>query len=131
MKLKNKVGMAGSKSTQTRDIDNRIYYASLRLLFSTIYYAPINVDTFVECGMWEIFRLFPSCHKGLSLSVLIQSYIITDYFCNPQIASVGMYSRYDYRYLLFVSFFDPAIPTSFFNFIQLFLYLFLFFFYCT
>ena len=26
--------------------------------------------------------------------------------------------------------FDPAIPTSFFNFIQLFLYLFLFFFYC-
>ena len=52
--------------------------------------------------MWEIFRLFPTCHKGLSLSVLIQSYIITDYFCNPQIASVGMYSRYDY--LLFVYF---------------------------
>ena len=30
-KLKNEVGMAGSKSTQTRD--NRIYYTSLRLLF--------------------------------------------------------------------------------------------------
>ena len=74
IKLKNEVGMAGSKSTQTRD--NRIYYTFLRLLFSTISYnAPINVDTFVECGMWEIFRLFPSCHKGLSLSVLIQSYI--------------------------------------------------------
>ena len=30
-KLKNEVGTAGSKSTQTRD--NRIYYISLRLLF--------------------------------------------------------------------------------------------------
>ena len=28
------VGMVGSKSTQTRD--NRIYYTSLRLIFSTI-----------------------------------------------------------------------------------------------
>ena len=80
--LKNEVGMAGSKSTQTRD--NRIYYTSLRLLFLTISYAPINVDVFVECGMWEIFRFFPSCHKDSSLSVMIQSYIITDYFCNSK-----------------------------------------------
>ena len=57
IKLKNEVGMAGLKSTQTRD--NRIYYTSLRLLFSIISYAPINVHTLVECtcGMWEIFRL--------------------------------------------------------------------------
>ena len=38
------------------------------------YYAPINVNVFVECGIWEIFRLFPSCHDGLGLSILIQSY---------------------------------------------------------
>ena len=69
--MKNEVGMAGSKSTQTRD--NRIYYASPTLAFLD-YYAPINVDVFVECGMWEIFRLFPSCHNGSSLSVLIQSH---------------------------------------------------------
>ena len=68
--------------------------------------------------MWEIFRLFPSCHKGSSLSVLIQSHIITDYFCNPQKASVGMYSSI--RLSLVCILFDPAIPTSFFNFIQLF-----------
>ena len=51
--LKNEVGMAGSKSTQTRD--NRIYFTSLRLLFSTIMHILIMVDVFVECGMWEIF----------------------------------------------------------------------------
>ena len=39
--------MAGSKSTQTRD--NRIYYTSLRLLFSTIVHLLIMVDVFVEC----------------------------------------------------------------------------------
>ena len=118
--------MAGSKSTQTRD--NRIYYTSLYACFSrlAISYAPINVDAFVECGMWEIFRLFPSCHKGLSLSVLIQSYIITDYFCNPQKASVGIYSRYDY--LLFVYFLIlPSLLHSSILF-NCFLYLFLFFF---
>ena len=49
-------------------------------------------------------------------------------FCTPQKASVGMYSRCDYRLSLVCVLFDPAIPTSFFNFIQLFLYLFLFFF---
>ena len=51
--MKNEVGMAGSKSKQTRD--NRIYYTSLRLLFSTIVHLLIMVDVFVECGMWEIF----------------------------------------------------------------------------
>ena len=34
----------------------------------------MNVNMFVECGIWEIFRLFPSCHDGLGLSVLIQSH---------------------------------------------------------
>ena len=53
MKLKNEVGMAGAKNTQTRD--NRIYYTSLCLLFSTIVHLLIMVDVFVECGMWEIF----------------------------------------------------------------------------
>ena len=77
--------------------------------------------------MWEIFRLFPSCHKGSSLSVLIQSYIITDYFCNPQKASVGMYNRYDY--LLFVYFLIlPSLLHSSILF-NCFLYLFLFFFF--
>ena len=49
----NEVGMAGSKSPQTRD--NRIYYTSLLFLFSTIVHLLIMVDVFVECGMWEIF----------------------------------------------------------------------------
>ena len=81
------------------------------------YYAPINVDVFVECGMLEIFRLLPSCHNGSSLSVLIQLH----YFCTPQKASVGMYSYLLFVYILF----DLAIPTSF-NFIQLFFVLVLF-----
>ena len=39
------------------------------------YYAPINVNVFVVAvAMWEIFRLFPSCRIGSSLSVLIQSH---------------------------------------------------------
>ena len=41
--------MAGSKSTQTRD--NRIYYTSLRLLFSTMVHLLIMVDVFVECSI--------------------------------------------------------------------------------
>ena len=45
--------MAGSNSTQTRD--NRIYYTSLRLLFSTTVHLSIVVDVFVERGMWETF----------------------------------------------------------------------------
>ena len=52
------------------------------------------------------------------------NHIITGFFCTPQKANVGMYSRCDYL----VCVLDPAIPTSFFYVIQLFLYLFLFFF---
>ena len=55
--------------------DNCICYTSLRLLFSAIMHLLLmSRDVFVECGMWEIFRLFPSCHNGSSLSVLIQSH---------------------------------------------------------
>ena len=74
--------------------------------------------------MWEIFKLFPSCHNhinGSSLSVLIQSHYYR-LFLYPSKASVGMYSRYDY---LVCVLFDLAIPTSFFNFIQLFLSLYM------
>ena len=71
--MKNEVGMAGSKSTQTRDIATILYIPTLAFLN---YYAPINVNVFAfaECGIWETFRLFPSCHDGLGLSVLIQLY---------------------------------------------------------
>ena len=56
IKLKNEVGMAG---------------------LLCIMHLVMSHDVFVECGMWEIFRLFPSCHNGSSLSV----FIITCYFC--------------------------------------------------
>ena len=90
-------------------------------------YAPINVDAFVECSTYTgDIQVVPSCHKGLSLSVLIQSYIITDYFCNPQKASVGMYSRYDYLLFVYVLILPSLLHSSIlFN---CFLYLFLFFF---
>ena len=99
--------MAGSKSTQTRFVRHKhlLYIPSLAFLD---YYAPINVDAFVECGMWEIFRLFSSCHDGLWLSVLIQLH----YFCTPQKASIGMYSRCLCLTNLVCVLFDPAIPTS-------------------
>ena len=35
--------------------EHLLYIPSLAFLN---YYAPINVDVFVECGMWETFRLF-------------------------------------------------------------------------
>ena len=51
-------------------------------------------DVFVECGMWEIFKLFPSCHNGSSLPVFIIYTVI--FVATPQKPSVGMYSRYNY-----------------------------------
>ena len=55
--------MAGSKR------DNRIYYTSLRLLFSTMVHLLLVVDVFVECSMWETFML------GYSLVVtMVQVY---------------------------------------------------------
>ena len=38
------------------------------------YFAPINVDVFVECGSYVSCRLFPSCHDNSGLSILIQSH---------------------------------------------------------
>ena len=82
--------MAGSKSTQTTlnfvGQKHLLYIPSLAFLD---YYAPINVDVFVKCGMWETFRLFSGCLNGSGWSVLIQLH----YFCTPQKASVGMCSR--------------------------------------
>ena len=40
------------------------------------YCAPINVDVFVEYGSYVSCRLFPSCHDGSGLSVLIQSHYL-------------------------------------------------------
>ena len=66
IKLKDEVGMAGSKSTQTRFVRDKhlLYIPTLAILD---YCAPIiNVDVFIECVMWETFRLFPGCHNGQS-----------------------------------------------------------------
>ena len=70
MKLKDEVGMAGSKSTQTRFVSTciSICYIYIPSLAFLDYYAPINVDVFVEYGMWETFRLFPDCHDGSGYS---------------------------------------------------------------
>ena len=86
-----------------------LYIPSLAFLY---YYAPINVDVFVEYGMWElgIFRLIAGCHDG-------SEYILLHYFCTPQKASVGMYSRCLCLTNLVCVLFDPAIPTLSFNFI--------------
>ena len=79
---------------------------------------------FVECGIWETFRLLVP--DGLGSSVLIQSHYYW-LFLHPSKSK-----RRDVAIVVAISLvcvlFDPAIPTSFFNFIQLFLYLFLFFF---
>ena len=72
-----------------------------------------------------------------SLSVILLLYVLIIKFYDhhaTQKASVGMYSGCDYLLslkILFVYFLAlRTIPTSSFNFIQLFLHLFLFFFYC-
>ena len=93
--------MAGSKSTQTRG--NCIYILYIPTLAFLDYYALINVNMFVECDIYN------GRHSGCSLVVtMVRVYqflfncIITGYFCIPQKASVGMYSRCNY--LLFVYF---------------------------
>ena len=106
--------MAGSKCTQTRFVRHKhLLYIPL---LAFLYYAPINVDVFVKykCGKWETFRLFSGCHDGSWLSVLIQ---LHSDFCIPQKASVGIYSRCLCLTNLVCVLFDPAIPTSSFNFI--------------
>ena len=101
--------MAGSKSTQTRD--NRIYYTSLCLLFSTIMHRLMSTCLLsVVCGRYSGYSLY-SCHNGSSLSVLIQSH----YFCTPQNASIGMYSRYDYLLFVHVLILPSLHPSILFN----------------
>ena len=75
----------------------------------------INVDVFVECGMWETFRLFSGCHNESGYMVSFDSVAFN--FCTPQKASVGMYSRCLCLINLVCVLFDPAIPASSFNFI--------------
>ena len=98
--MKNEVGMAGSKSTQTRDIATTIHpYACFsRLLAMHLYINFNNVNVFVECGIWETFRLFPIIYLVVTMVWVYQFWfnrIITGYFCIPQKASVGMYSSCD------------------------------------
>ena len=95
--MKDEVGIAGSKSTQTRFVrDNRINYTSLNLLYLIITHLLMSTYLSNEvCGR----------HSGCSLVVTMVPWddqfdsiacIITGYFCTPQKASVGMYSRCDY-----------------------------------
>ena len=57
--LKDEVGMAGSRSTQTRFVmDNRICYTSLRFFFSIIMH--LDVLSSAACG-----RHSGSCNNGL------------------------------------------------------------------
>ena len=55
--------------------------------------------------------LFPSCHDGLGLSVSFNR-IITGYFCTPQKASVGMYSRCDYPLFVYFLILPSLIHSS-------------------
>ena len=72
-KLKDEVGMAGSKSIQTRFVrDNCIYYTSLRLLFLIITHLLVSMYLLSEvCGRHS----GPSCHDGGMVS-LIQSHAL-------------------------------------------------------
>ena len=74
----------------------------------------INVDVFVECGMWGDIQVV----LWLSQWFRIVSFdSIAFNSCTPQKASVGMYSRCLFLTNLVCVLFDPAIPTSSFNFI--------------
>ena len=63
IKLKDEVGMAGSKSTQTRFVRHK-YLLYIPLLAFLSYYAPIHVDVFVKCHCAACGR-----HSGCSLVV--------------------------------------------------------------
>ena len=77
----------------------------------------------------EDIQVIPSCHDGGMISLIQSHALLLVILASLNLkASVGMYSRCDYPLQILFVFFDPAIPTSSFNFIQLFLYLFLFFF---
>ena len=71
--------------------------------------------------MWETFRFSSGCHDSSGESVLIQFH----YFCTPQKANVGMYSRCLYALqILFVYFLTlHAIPIYFILQFYWFLYL--------
>ena len=61
-------------------------------------------------------------HGGCSLVVTMVHDRKLHYFCTPQKASVGMYSRCLSLTNLVCVLFDPIIPTSSFNFIVLYMY---------
>ena len=97
------------------------------------YHRPIDVDLFKACYPWSVLdfhvgeiHVVPN-HSQFYLVALL---ILIIFAPHPtQKASVGMYSGCDYLFPtnLVCILFGIAIPTSSFNFIQLF---FLFFFYC-
>ena len=109
-KLENEVGIAGSKSTQTRD--NRIYYTSLRLLFLTVMHLFMST-----CLLSAVCGRYSGCSLVVSFDSI--ALLITGYFCTPQKASVGMYSRYDYLllvyFLILPSLLHSSIYSIFFN----------------
>ena len=105
--------MAGSKSTQTRFVRHiSICYTSLRLLFLIIMH--LLMLMYLSSAAY-------GRHSGYSLVVtMVQDscfLIQLHYFCTPQKARVGMYSRCLCLTNLVCVLFDPAIPTSSFNFI--------------
>ena len=60
--------MDGRVKKYKRFIRDCIHYTSLRLLFSIIMHLGIDVDVFVECSMWETFRLSPVIWHGWIVS---------------------------------------------------------------
>ena len=90
--------------------DNHIHYTSLRLLFSIIMHLTCSLSTLdLRVEDITVFAPLKKQVQGCIVDVIIPTNLVL--------------------YVLY----DPAIPTLTFNFIQLswFLYLFLFFFYCS
>ena len=98
-----------------QDLSHLLYIPTLAFLDYYVCTSLLNVDVFVECSMWETFRLFPSCHDGLGIMVwdgqFCFSRIITGYFCTPQKASAGTYD-----YPLQILFVPSLLHSSFYCF---------------
>ena len=97
IKLKDEVGMAGSKSTQTRFVrDNHIYYTYLRLLFFIITHLLMSTYLSSEvCGRHSGYSY--SYHDGGMVSLIQSHALLLVIFASLNLkASIGMYSRCDY-----------------------------------
>ena len=109
-----------------QEISQLLYIPTLAFLD---YYAPINfnnVNVFVECGiLWETFRVVRQLSRWFGFISFDSIALLLVIFASLKKQAQGCIIV---AISLVCVLFDPAIPTSFFNFIQLFLYLFLFFF---